>query len=376
MYRPDAVLAHPLSDFDIVTGLNGVVRMAGCRKPTRSRHPKVCVLVDPIGTSSLPIRRRNHDDRKLHPSYDRTVPDRSGRCDRGRRHPAPHRLRRPDQGQGLRQRLRQQRPLANLLPGDIRDKGEIKVGSDIHYAPVEFKDSSGKVVGIDPDLATALGDQLGVKFSFEDGTFDGLLTGLRSGRFQMAMSAMTDNKNRQEGVDPDTGKKVGEGVDFVDYLTAGVSIYTRKGDTKGITDWSDLCGKKLAVQRGTVSEDLAKQETKKCPAGKKISIEPFDDDQQSQTRLRSGGVDAASSDFPVAAYAVKTSGGGKDFEVVGNQVEAAPYGIAVAKKDTQLRDALKAALNAIIKNGEYAKILQKWGAQDGAVKEAAINGGK
>ncbi|WP_030807529.1 ABC transporter substrate-binding protein [Streptomyces sp. NRRL F-2799] len=267
-------------------------------------------------------------------------------------------------------------PLANLLPGDIRDKGEIKVGSDIHYAPVEFKDSSGKVVGIDPDLATALGDQLGVKFSFEDGTFDGLLTGLRSGRFQMAMSAMTDNKNRQEGVDPDTGKKVGEGVDFVDYLTAGVSIYTRKGDTKGITDWSDLCGKKLAVQRGTVSEDLAKQETKKCPAGKKISIEPFDDDQQSQTRLRSGGVDAASSDFPVAAYAVKTSGGGKDFEVVGDQVEAAPYGIAVAKKDTQLRDALKAALNAIIKNGEYAKILQKWGAQDGAVKEAAINGGK
>ncbi|MGW5331552.1 ABC transporter substrate-binding protein [Streptomyces bauhiniae] len=267
-------------------------------------------------------------------------------------------------------------PLADLLPSDIRDKGEIKVGSDIHYAPVEFKDSSGKVVGIDPDLATALGDQLGVKFSFEDGTFDGLLTGLRSGRFQMAMSAMTDNKNRQEGVDPDTGKKVGEGVDFVDYLTAGVSIYTRKGETKGITDWPDLCGKKLAVQRGTVSEDLAKQESKKCPAGKKISIEPFDDDQQSQTRLRSGGVDAASSDFPVAAYAVKTSGGGKDFEVVGDQVEAAPYGIAVAKKDTELRDALKAALNAIIKNGEYTKILQKWGAQDGAVKEAAVNGGK
>ncbi|MGW2210346.1 ABC transporter substrate-binding protein [Streptomyces sp. NPDC001781] len=267
-------------------------------------------------------------------------------------------------------------PLADLLPSDLRDKGEIKVGSDIHYAPVEFKDSSGKVVGIDPDLATALGNQLGVKFSFQDGTFDGLLTGLRSGRFNMAMSAMTDNKNRQEGVDPDTGKKVGEGVDFVDYLTAGVSIYTRKGETKGITGWSDLCGKKLAVQRGTVSEDLAKQETKKCPGGKKISIEPFDDDQQSQTRLRSGGVDAASSDFPVAAYAVKTSGGGKDFEVVGDQVEAAPYGIAVAKKDTQLRDALKAAMNAIIKNGEYAKILQKWGAQDGAVKEAAINGGK
>ncbi|MCS0606321.1 ABC transporter substrate-binding protein [Streptomyces sp. LP11] len=267
-------------------------------------------------------------------------------------------------------------PLAGKLPKDIRDKGEVKVGSDIAYAPVEFKDSSGKVVGIDPDLAAALGKQLGVKFTFENGTFDSLLTGLRSGRYDIAMSAMTDNKNRQEGIDPDTGKKVGEGVDFVDYLTAGVSIYTRKGDTQGIASWSDLCGKKIAVERGTVSEDLAKQEAKKCPAGKKLSIEPFDDDQQSQTRLRSGGVAAASSDFPVAAYAVKTSGGGKDFQIVGDQVEAAPYGIAVAKDDQQLRDAVQAAMNAVIKSGEYKKILEKWGAGNGAVTESVVNGGK
>ncbi|MFI9242926.1 ABC transporter substrate-binding protein [Streptomyces sp. NPDC053086] len=267
-------------------------------------------------------------------------------------------------------------PLADKLPQDIRSKGKIKVGSDIAYAPVEFKDSSGKVVGLDPDLAAAMGKQLGVTFEFENGTFDALLTGLRSGRNDIAMSAMTDNKNRQQGIDPDTGKKVGEGVDFVDYLTAGVSIYTRKGDTQGITNWSDLCGKKIAVERGTVSEDLAKQEAKKCPKGKKLTIEAFDDDQQSQTRLRSGGVDAASSDFPVAAYAVKTSGGGKDFEIVGDQVEAAPYGIAVAKDDAQLRDALQAAMDAIIKNGDYQKILEKWGAQDGAVKKSAVNGGK
>ncbi|MFI5674943.1 ABC transporter substrate-binding protein [Streptomyces cellulosae] len=267
-------------------------------------------------------------------------------------------------------------PLANKLPQAIRDKGVVKVGSDIAYAPVEFKDDSGNVVGIDPELAAAMGKQLGVKFEFENGTFDALLTGLRSNRYDIAMSAMTDNKNRQEGVDPDTGKKVGEGVDFVDYLTAGVSIYTRKGDTGGITTWSDLCGKKLAVERGTVSEDLAKSETKKCTGGKKITIEAFDDDQQAQTRLRSGGADAASSDFPVAAYAVKTSGGGKDFQIVGDQVEAAPYGIAVSKEDVQLRDALQAAMNAIIKSGEYQKILDKWGAEDGAVKESAVNGGK
>jgi polar amino acid transport system substrate-binding protein len=267
-------------------------------------------------------------------------------------------------------------PLADKLPKAIRDAGVIKVGSDIAYAPVEFKDSSGKVVGIDPDLAAAMGKQLGVKFDFQNGTFDTLLTGLRSKRYDMAMSAMTDTKDRQDGVDSDTGKKVGEGVDFVDYFTAGVSIYTPKGKTQDIKTWADLCGKKIAVQRGTVSEDLAKSESKKCTGGKKIAIEAYDNDQQAQTRLRGGGADAGSSDFPVAAYAVKTSGGGKDFEIVGDQVEAAPYGIAVAKSSTQLRDALQAALDAIIKNGEYDKVIAKWGVDAGAVKTAVVNGGK
>ncbi|MFF4589779.1 ABC transporter substrate-binding protein [Streptomyces sp. NPDC001388] len=267
-------------------------------------------------------------------------------------------------------------PLADKLPKAIRDAGVIKVGSDIAYAPVEFKDSSGKTVGIDPDLAAAMGKQLGVTFDFQNGTFDTLITGLRSNRYDIAMSAMTDTKDRQEGIDSDTGKKVGEGVDFVDYFTAGVSIYTKKGDDQGIKTWSDLCGKKIVVQRGTVSEDLAKAEAKKCAGGKTISIQAFDNDQQAQTRLRAGGADAGSSDFPVAAYAVKTSGGGNDFQLVGEQVEAAPYGIAVAKDDTQLRDALQAALEAIIANGEYEKIISKWGVADGAVKEVTINGGK
>ncbi|WP_425829687.1 ABC transporter substrate-binding protein [Streptomyces fractus] len=267
-------------------------------------------------------------------------------------------------------------PLADKLPKEIRDKGVIRVGSDIAYAPVEFKDKSGKAIGIDPDLAKALGKQLGVTFQFQNATFDTLVTGLKSNRYDLAMSAMTDTKDRQEGIDSDTGKKVGSGVDFIDYFNAGVSIYTPKGKTQGIKTWDDLCGKKIVVQRGTVSHDLAKSQAKKCPSGKKLGIQAFDDDQQAQTRLRSGGADAGSSDFPVAAYAVKTSGGGKDFQMVGDQVEAAPYGIAVSKDQKQLRDAIKAALDAIIKNGEYDKVIAKWGVEAGAVKSASLNGGK
>ncbi|MFE5852148.1 ABC transporter substrate-binding protein [Streptomyces sp. NPDC056500] len=266
-------------------------------------------------------------------------------------------------------------PLHDLLPKAIQDQGKVKVGSDIAYPPVEFKDDAGKTVGIDPDIADALGKQLGVDFEFENGTFDTLITGLRSKRYDIAMSAMTDTKDRQDGVDSETKKKVGEGVDFVDYFTAGVSIYTKKGDDKGIKSWADLCGKKIAVQRGTVSEDLAKAESTKCGAKGKITIEAFDNDLEAQTRLRAGGADAGSSDFPVAAYAVKTSGGGNDFQIVGEQVEAAPYGIAVAKGNDQLRDAIQKALEAIIKNGEYQKIVDKWGVTAGAVTEAKVNGG-
>ncbi|MBL1095780.1 ABC transporter substrate-binding protein [Streptomyces coffeae] len=266
-------------------------------------------------------------------------------------------------------------PLFSALPKKIQDAGVIKVGSDINYPPVEFK-KNGQVMGLDPDIADALGKALGVKFEFNNATFDTLLSGLRSKRYDIAMSAMTDNKGRQEGVDPDTGKKAGEGVDFVDYFTAGVSMYTKKGETEGIKSWKDLCGKKVVLQRGTVSHDLAKAESKKCGKDGKIKIEAFANDTEAQTRLRGGGADAASSDFPVAAYAVKTSGGGNDFEITGEQEEAAPYGIAVSKDNTELRDALKQALAFIIANGEYDKIIAKWGVKDGAVTKAIINGGK
>jgi polar amino acid transport system substrate-binding protein len=267
-------------------------------------------------------------------------------------------------------------PLFDKLPSKYQSSKVIKVGSDIAYPPVEFK-KNGATVGMDPDLADALGKQLGVKFEFENGTFDTLLTGLRANRYDIAMSAMSDTKDRQNGIDPDTGKKVGPGVDFVDYFTAGASIYVKKGNPAHIKGWDDLCGKKIVLERGTVSHDLAKAEAKKCQkSGKgKLSIEAFSTDIEAQTRLRGGGGVAASSDFPVAAYAAKTSGGGNDFEIVGQQVEAGPYGIAVSKENTELRDVLQDAINAIIKNGDYGKVMDKWGVADGAVTEARINGG-
>ncbi|MGW3952140.1 ABC transporter substrate-binding protein [Streptomyces sp. NPDC004752] len=267
-------------------------------------------------------------------------------------------------------------PLADKLPKDIRAAGVIKVGSDIAYPPVEYMEG-GKATGIDPDIADALGKQLGVRFEFQNGKFDNLVVGLQAKRFNVIMSAMNDTKDRQNGINSDNGQKVGEGVDFVDYFTAGTSILVQKGNPKGIKTLDDLCGRVVALQKGTTSEGIAKVQTKKCTQdGKKaITLQTFDTDPEALLRLKQGASVADLNDFPVAAYNAKTSGGGKDFEVIGDQIEAGPYGIGVSKESTQLRDALQAAMSAIIKNGEYAKIMEKWNVTAGGVTEAKINGG-
>ncbi len=256
-------------------------------------------------------------------------------------------------------------PLAELLPQAIRDKGTLIVGSDVAYAPVEFYDTDGKtIIGLDPDLGAALGKQLGVKLEFMNGTFDGLITQLTSKRIDLVMSALSDTKERQ--------KK----IDFVDYFTAGTSILVKKGNPEGIKTLDDFCGKTVALQRGTTQDDVAKAQQVKCKAtGKELKVLSFDKDTDALLQVKQGRAVADMNDFPVAAYNAKTSGAGNDFEVVGEQIEAGPYGIGVRKEDTAIRDALQKALEAIIANGDYTKVLEKWNVTQGAVTTATVNGG-
>ncbi|MCQ9183948.1 ABC transporter substrate-binding protein [Streptomyces sp. IBSBF 2953] len=267
-------------------------------------------------------------------------------------------------------------PLFSKLPADIQKAGVIKVGTNAEYAPMESVEG-GKIVGVDPDIAAALGKQLGVEFQFTSGGFDTLITAVNTGRYNVAMSSITDNKQRQEGLD-DKGKKLGEGVDFVDYFTAGTAVYVKKGNPKGIKTLDDLCGQTVAVQRGTTYEEALQAQSKKCTGGGKqaLKIESFENDTEAQTRVKSGGAVAGVNDYPVAVDMARKAGGGNTFEVLDKQYEAAPFGIVVDKKNTQLRDALKEAVDAIIKDGSYQKVLEKWGAESGAIKSASVNGGK
>ena len=257
--------------------------------------------------------------------------------------------------------------LGKQLPAAIQQSKQLKIGSDVAYAPVEFfKVGTQDVQGIDWDLAQAMGQKLGVTVSFQNTTFDGIIPALAAKRFDLIMSAMSDTPERQKQ------------IDFVDYFNAGTSILVKKGNPEGIQSLDDLCGKTIALQKGTTQVDVASAQQSKCQAaGKpKINVLTYDKDTDAQLQVRSGRAVADMNDFPVAAYAAQTIGGGSDFEVVGQQIEAGPYGIGVRKDDTQLRNAMQAALKAVIADGTYDQILQKWNVTQGALKAAAINGGQ
>ena len=258
--------------------------------------------------------------------------------------------------------------LFSRLPAAIQSAKQLKVGSDIEYAPIEFyKEGTQQVQGLDWDIAQALGQKLGVTVTFVDDTdFAGIIGALQAGRFDIVMSSMNDTAERR-----------GKGVDFIDYFKAGSSILVQKGNPKGIKGLDDLCGATVSVQKGTTQDtDILTPQAAKCQAGRKaLNVLRFEKDTDALQQVKNGRAVADLEDFPVAAYNAQTSSGGKDFDVVTGQVgDIGAYGIAVPSNNAALRDALQAALKAVIADGTYDKILATWNVAAGALTTAAING--
>jgi polar amino acid transport system substrate-binding protein len=242
---------------------------------------------------------------------------------------------------------------------ELKD-GSLDIGSDVAYAPIEFFDKDNKPTGLDIDIANAMADVLGVKAKFTAAGFDTLLPSLDAKRYDVIMSAMTANADR---------KKV---VDFVNYFNAGSGLIVQKGNAKAIKTADDLCGKTVSVQKATIQVDFLLGTTdapggldKKCKdAGKAgVTVRQFDDDPSAVQALIAGQSDAEIADFPVAAYSAQQSTG--KLEVIPNQIEPAPYGIAVRKSSTPLSTALQKAFDAITKSGKYGEILKKWNLEAG-----------
>jgi polar amino acid transport system substrate-binding protein len=250
--------------------------------------------------------------------------------------------------------------VAKLVPSSIKSKGTLTVAADASYAPNEFFASDGKtVIGMDADLSKALAGEMGLKANVVNETFDGIIPGLAAGKYDIGASSFTDTKEREKT------------VDFVDYFSAGESFFTKASGGASITSLSDICGKTVAVEKGTVEETDAQTQSKKCTSGGKpaVKVQSYSDQNGANLALSSGRAQLGFADSPVAAYAVKKAGG--QFKLVGATFATAPYGLAIPKK-SGLAPAVLAALKALMANGQYTKILTKWGVQAGAISGAAV----
>jgi polar amino acid transport system substrate-binding protein len=248
------------------------------------------------------------------------------------------------------------------LPAKYKDKGVLTVASDASYAPMEFIGKDGKsVVGADVDLGHAIGKELGVKFKFVNASFDSIIPALQAGKYDLGMSAFSDTKKREEV------------VDFVTYFVAGTSFYVKAHGGAKIEGLDDLCGKTVAIEKGTIQVDDATAQNKKCTAAGKsaVTVSVFPDQNGANLAIASGRAQVGMADSPVAAWIVKESHG--QFKLSGKAYNNVPYGIIVPK-NSGLAKPLHAAVEHLIKNGEYAKILDKWGISQGALKASKING--
>ncbi|GGN87847.1 hypothetical protein GCM10010112_70860 [Actinoplanes lobatus] len=242
-----------------------------------------------------------------------------------------------------------------LVPEDIRAAGKLTVGSDLMFEPMEYVEG-GEKKGFDVDLAAAVADRLGLGLEFVQTAWEDLRPQVISGGVDMVMASMTDTAKRQEE------------VDFVDYLNVGSSIVVR-ADLAAVTTLADLCGYRVAVQAESIYEELAGGQAERCPAGRRMRLVVVPD---SEAAVHAGKADAYLHDYPIAVVAANKD---PQLKVVGEQIEAAPYGIAVAKERAGLRTAVQSALFALFRDGTYDELLKKWNITEGGLKTGAINGG-
>ncbi|MFF5497634.1 ABC transporter substrate-binding protein [Streptomyces aquilus] len=266
--------------------------------------------------------------------------------------------------------IKQDQALHDRLPDQIKKAGKVRVATDVPYPPFEMfvKEGESELTGLDHDLGQALGAKLGVDFAFTPQKFDGIVPAIQAGKFDAAMSAITDNKERQQV------------VDFVDYSRSGSGILVADGNPAKIADLDGLCGQKVAVQAATNQLELLKSRQKACSAaGKgKIDIQTFPKDSDAQLALRSGKVVAQVLTKPAAGWVAKTADDGKAFDLVEDPAapggyNASPNGIAVSKRLPELTDAIQKALQALLNDGTVAKIYGKYGVASIAVEEATRN---
>ncbi|NLC67789.1 MAG: basic amino acid ABC transporter substrate-binding protein [Clostridiaceae bacterium] len=224
-----------------------------------------------------------------------------------------------------------------VFTGCQKDDGIIKMGTNAEFPPFEYVEN-GEYAGIDVELAQAIAKELGKELEIVDMAFNALIDALNSGKVDFVAAGMS--------VDPEREKN----VDFtIKYYNATQTIIVQAGN-ENIKSKDDLVGKKIGVQTGTTGYDVAVEI-------KDAVVSTYENGLEATMDLANGNIDAVIiDDFPAKKYVEKNPG----LKLVDGQFEEEQYAMAVKKGNKKLLEQINKALQKLMDDGTYDKILEKY----------------
>jgi len=247
------------------------------------------------------------------------------------------------------------------LPAEIKQAGTLKLTVNSTYAPMEYRDpASNELVGLDIDLANELAKRLGVKIVWSETPFAELIPSLQTKRADFIISGISDRASRRET------------ADFVDYLGTGPQFFVMADSAA--KDATDLCGKKVGTTRSTsFPVEIEKWSKQNCETTGKPAIQyvPGENSIDVRNQLKQGRIDAAVQGSETLPYAQSQEPG--KYRVVGEPFAKGYQGIMFRKDDAVLREVVTEKLTAMIADGSYKAVLDKWGLGANAVAQPMLN---
>ncbi|MFB6572450.1 ABC transporter substrate-binding protein [Streptomyces noursei] len=255
---------------------------------------------------------------------------------------------------------------AALVPARVRESGALRIGVGAESSPpLSFYATDDKtLIGVEEDVATLVADTLGLAPRFEPLSWENLFVGLDSGKLDAVFSNVTVTEERKDK------------YDFATYRLDQLAMEAKKGSGWKVRGAADVAGKTVAVSSGTNQEKILVDWSKEDEAAgrKPVDIKYFQKASDVYLALQSGRIDGYFGPNPTAAYHVGVAG---QTEIVGTfsgggarlKGEIA----ATTRKDSGLVKAYAAALQKVIDDGRYAKVLARWGLSGEAVRTSRIN---
>lgn len=237
---------------------------------------------------------------------------------------------------------------------DIVERGELRVGISPSYVPFEMKDKRGELIGLDVDVAKAIGGAMGVKVKFIETDWDGIIPGLLTNKYDIIISAMAMTSKRNLR------------VDFINTkVPLGQSIVVNNKHSKTVRTYEDLNDPKyeVAVLLGDTGYDTAK---KLLP---KAKIKTYESIDTPLLEVMAGNADAVVFDTPYMDIMVKHREANTVFHLEKNLLSS-KLGWAINKNEQNFKNWLETFvdINSGFEDSLFDKLENKWIRNTGWVK--------